>query len=105
MAPKDKVLWLGDLPAPANVRGAMTGRWDLTPFVPDTESAPGEEATRIAVACPAPGPIDRDRLAQLLDQLDRNVTIAVLLLPADATEAWQQAAGREGKFICLPDAL
>jgi len=94
---------MGDLPAPANVRGAMEGRWDLTPFVADTDTPPGESAARIGVACPDPRYADPDGLAQLLDRLERSVTVAVLLLPADATEAWRQAAGRQGKFICLPD--
>lgn len=107
MTAKDKVLWMGELPAPANVRGAMAGRWDLTPFIPDSNPADGTDPPRIAVARPNGQPADVEGLSQLLDQLDRNVSVAVavLLLPPDATEAWRQAAGRAGKIICLPDDI
>jgi len=98
---KHKLLWVGDSPAPANVRLAAGERWDLTAV---TRSMPLDlqiGQTALAVVGTEQTSSDVARFATLLDELGASGGVTILLLPADATEAWQAAAGRRENFICI----
>ena len=100
MGPKRKLLWVGDLPVPANVRQAAGGHWDLAEFRPELPLAAQLNATDAAVACPNGHANDPGRLAELLNDLNASSAMSVLLLPADAQEAWRASEDRPGKFVC-----
>jgi len=98
---KHKLLWVGESPAPANVRLAAGDRWDLTSA---TGAAPlGAQVSQAALAVVGSeqAGTDGERFAALLDELGASGGVTILLLPADATEAWRAAAGRTENFICI----
>lgn len=101
MVAKHKLLWVGESPAPSNVRQAAGDRWDLTPVAESaTLEAQIGEAT-LAIVGTQQANHDVARFASLLDDLSAGTGVTILLLPVDATEAWQVAARRGDKFICL----
>lgn len=101
LAAKTKLLWLGDDPAPSNVRQATEGRWDVLPYRAE-ESLKGQlSAAGIALACPDGRADDPHQLERLLDAVDRASAVAIILLPNDAKVAWGVLSRREGKFLCI----
>jgi phosphoserine phosphatase RsbU/P len=97
---RPKLLWVGDIPAPANVRQAARDRWDLasSPFGRELRGQVGD--TSVAVVCPTELEGDQGRIQSLLEELSEVSTVAVLLLPGDASEAWSVAAGEFSNIIC-----
>ena len=101
MVAKHKLLWVGENPVPPNVLLAAGERWDLTSA---TASAPLDEqigSAALAVVDTEPTSDDVERFAALLDDLSTSAGVTILLLPAGASEAWQAAARRGEKFICI----
>jgi len=98
---KHKLLWVGQSPAPSNVRQAVGDTWDLTPVESSAplETQIGEAALAIVGTEQANG--DATGFASLLDDLSTGTGVTILLLPVDATEAWRAAAMRGERFICL----
>ncbi|MGB2824674.1 MAG: SpoIIE family protein phosphatase [Phycisphaerae bacterium] len=101
MATKAKLLWLGDDPAPSNVRQATEGRWDVLPYRADESLRRQLSATGIALACPNGRAEDPHQLERLLDAVERASAVAIILLPNDAKVAWGVLSRREGKFVCI----
>ena len=101
MVAKDKLLWVGDNPAPANVRLAAGDRWARTPVTPSALKGVQVDQSAIAVVGAARADGDMSRFAALLDELGNSGGVMILLLPADAAQAWQAAAQRSENFICI----
>jgi len=101
LAAKTKLLWLGDDPAPPNVRQATEGRWDVLPYRAEQSLKGQLSDTGIALACPTSRTEDPHRLERLLDAVERASAVAIILLPNDAKVAWGVLSRRGGKFVCL----
>ncbi len=102
MVAKQKLLWVGDGPAPPNILLAAAERWDLTPVTPSAPLEAQIDQAALAVVATEEASGDVARFAALLDDLDAGAGVTILLLPSDATEAWRAAAHRGDKFICIP---
>lgn len=101
MVAKHKLLWIGNDPAPPNVRQAAGDKWDLTPVATSTSAQAQVHQGALAVVDTEQATSDAGRFAALLDDLDTGMGVTILLLPAEATEAWQAAADRSDRFICI----
>ena len=101
MAVKHKLLWVGSDSVPANVLLAAADRWDLTPAATSTPLDVQLDQTALTVVDTEQAGGRAGDFVALLDELDAGPGMTILLLPADATEAWQAAAGRSEKFICI----
>jgi len=98
---KHKLLWVGQSPAPSNVRQAAGDRWDLTSVASSGPLEAHIDQAELAIVGSEQGDDDVARFTSLLDDLSAGTGVTILLLHADATEAWQAAARRNDKFICL----
>jgi hypothetical protein len=99
---KQKLLWLGEAPPPANVRGAARA-WDLEaldarePLVRQLRGG-----TLLAVG--PDGRADDPRwLSNVLDALDRTATVGVFLMPRAARVGWAMLSRRSGSFLCVDE--
>ena len=97
MGKRPKLLWVGELPVPDNVIRAADG-WDIVQY---DRSSPLEgqlASVMLAVVCPGP-----DALESLVSQFEAVPGVSILLLPADAQQAWQIMSQRQGRFLCVAD--
>jgi len=101
LAARTKLLWLGDEPAPPNVREATRQRWDLVPYSTTAPLGDQLRAVGLAVACPNGRANDPHELEKLLDAMARAPAVTVVLLPEEAKVAWGVLSRREGKFVCI----
>ena len=101
METKPKLLWVGELPAPVNVRSALNDRWEVIPYCPDQPLGPQLGAFSLAIVYPDGQANDPARLGQVLDQLERTPAVAVFMLPDDARIGWELLSRRQGQFLCV----
>ena len=91
------LLWLSDLPMPANVAEAVTDRYEIRPIsLADSlvDRADGAEAALIYVSDPTADP---RRLISVLEHLDRTSLVGLLLLP-EKDWSCQELVGGRGRF-------
>jgi len=103
LAGKSKLLWIADVPAPANVREATRRQWELTPWS-SAEPLRGQLDTfPLAVAYPhEPADVSR-RLAVLADALDETAAVAIFMLPSHARAIPGLLPRRRGQLLCVDD--
>jgi len=100
-----KLLWVGPLPPPENVRQALDGLWGLDVYQPDQPLGPQLRPYPLAVFHPNGAGDSPSRLGQLLDQLERTSTVGLFLLPPQATLGRELLQRRRGQYLCAdPDA-
>lgn len=96
-----RLLWLGDKPAPANVRQAIRDRWELVPCGADRSLARQLHDVPLALVYPDGRADDPRQMEALREALEHAPAVAVVLLPPSARVAWSVLAHRAGKFICV----
>ena len=101
LAARAKLLWLGDDPAPPNVREATRGRWEFLPYRRDQSLKAQLSAAGMALACPNGQADDPSQLEKLLAAVEGASGVAIILLPNDAKVAWGVLSRREGKLVCI----
>ncbi len=99
VAARTKLLWLGDSPAPSNLREAIGDRWDVVGVRADEDLAGQLTSAGLAVACPDGAADDPHEIEKLLTAVDHASAVAVVLLPAEAKVAWGVLGRRVGKFV------
>lgn len=103
MVAKRRLLWVSDCSAPANVRSALEGRFDLQTYQNDEPLTDQLNDSRLAVVYPNGSSSEPRKLLALLGALEHSSAVAVLMLPRSAGVAWAAANRRRGQFICMPD--
>ncbi len=103
LAARSKLLWVGRVPVPHNVRRAAGADWELTPYDPAEPLGDQLAESPLAVVHADGAADDPRQLGDLLDTLDRTSALAVVLLPADARTAWAAMSRRRGQFICCSE--
>jgi len=98
---KPKLLWIGEQPAPANVRAAAAGRWNLSAAPSNAPLAEQLRGASVAILNPNGVADDARRLQELLDAVSATPAVAVLLL-APTSRAWENLAGRGHQVLCAP---
>lgn len=99
MAAKQKLLWVGEGPAPPNVREAAESRWELIPSDAGIPLSQQLDSTDLALLCANGDTSEGSRLLAMLNELGASSAVGVLLLPAGADEAWEVAAASD-RLIC-----
>ena len=99
-----KLLWVGNLPVPANVTEALGNLWRLDAYKPGEPLGPQLRSYPLAVIHPNGSDANASRLGQLLDQLERTATVAVFLLPPEAGLSRELLQRRRGQFLCADQA-
>ncbi len=101
LASKQKLLWVGDVPAPENVRQAAERNWQFTPYHRGKPlSAQLKDATLVVVQ--ANGLVQAPAsLENLLETIGRTEAVAVFLLPPEAKDAWKRLSGRNEPLLCV----
>ena len=102
MTGKPKLLWVGQLPAPANVVQAADG-WDFAPYNSAEPVGPQLKSAALAVIHPNGRVCEPSRLAALIDQIEESEGVSILLLPREADTAWQLLSNRQGRLLCMAD--
>ena len=102
MTGKPKLLWLGQLPAPANVMEAARG-WEVTAY--DSAKPLGRQlkSAALAVVCPNNQAADLLWLADLIKQIEQTDGVSIMLLPREAEAAWQLVSNRGGRLLCVAE--
>lgn len=105
MSDRPTLLWVGQGPAPLNVRVAAGDRWQLTPYRADR--ALGPQLRRAGLAVISPDSVDSNprRLGEMLNELAGTPAVAVFLLDDRARVGWQMLSGRRGQFTCVPASI
>lgn len=104
MTGKPKLLWVGQVPAPANVAQAARG-WALTPYDSTKPLAPQLKSAVLTVICPDGRAADLPWLASLIEQVEETDGVSVMLLPRDAETAWQLLSNHQGRLLCVADDM
>jgi len=83
-----RLLWVGDLPAPANLREAAADRWVVARYRRGYPLAPQlDEADVVVLQIDGQAPQD-GRCGKILEELADDSAITIVLLPEDAAAAW-----------------
>jgi len=96
------LLWVGEHAVLPNVRDAARHGWHLTSHRPNVPLGRQLGSATVAVVCPNGNLDDTRYLSDMLEELDRTSTVAIFLLPKDATTAWAALSRRRGQYLCLP---
>ena len=87
MTPRPVLLWISDMPTPANVRAATLG-WSTTPLDPHQEIPPLVPHPHLTVVHPNGQSNDVEALSEMLRRVQSVPGLAVVLLPREAHAAW-----------------
>ncbi len=98
---KPKLLWVAEEPAPPNVRQAVGNVRALSTYRPDKPLAPQLQRCPLALIYPNGSSNDTRALGRLLRELESTSTVAVFMLPPDASAAWKMLSRRKGQFVCV----
>ena len=102
---KARLLWVGDLPAPAKLREAAADRWVVAryrrgyPLAPQLDNA---DVAVLQIDGQAPGD---GRCGKVLQELADDSAITIVLLPEDAAAAWNATPQQDHRFIALSQDL
>ncbi|MBL7133111.1 MAG: SpoIIE family protein phosphatase [Phycisphaerae bacterium] len=102
MTGKPKLLWVGQVPAPANVVQAAGG-WEFAPYNSAEPLGPQLKSAVLAVICPNGRTAELPRLAALIEQIEETDGLSVMLLDRQADTAWQLVSNHQGRLLCMPD--
>jgi len=102
---KAKLLWVGDESVPANVRQASRDRWRLTHCRNGEALAEQIDAADLAIISLNGEADDRGRLTRLLEDMSLCSAPTILMIPAEARDAWTFLAGWPDAPLCLPRDL
>ncbi len=100
MTGKPKLLWVGQVPAPANVVQAARG-WEFVPYDSTKPLAPQLRSAVLTVICPNSRAADLPRLAALIEQIEETDGVSVMLLPREAETAWRLLSNHQGRLLCM----
>jgi len=97
---KPVLLWVGAVPAPANVCAAAGDHWQLRPYRPDEALAPQLRQAALALVCPNSNGSNPQHLGTVLTELASTPAVAVFLLDEQAEVARRMLSRRRGQFLC-----
>jgi len=103
LAEKTEVLWVGAGPPPAELLAALAGRWEVSPARLDVPLSQQSSAAPVALVQLTDLTGDLGRLEDLLEDLLRGPTVAVLLAPPGQV-SWTQELilRRAAPCLCVP---
>ena len=101
LSSKTRLAWVSDGPVPGNVREATGSGWLLERVRPGAPLAEQLAGVAVALVSLNGSTGDPERVAALLDALERAATVGVFLLPTDAAAGRRRLEARGGSFICV----
>jgi phosphoserine phosphatase RsbU/P len=96
-----ELLWISDLPVPANVQQAVAGRFTLRELPLTASLLEQVQSARGVLIFSSQPSVHLRQLAGLLDELERSTVVAVLLLQ-ERDWSFQRVIGRHGRFCVAP---
>jgi len=102
---KARLLWVGDLPAPAKLREAAADQWVFARYRRGYPLAPQLDNVDVAVLqIDGQSPGD-ERCGKILQELGDDSAITIVLLPEEAAAAWNATPQPDHRFIALSQDL
>lgn len=105
MTQKPKLLWVGEGPAPSNVRRAAGELWELREHSAAEALAPQIDAADLLLLNLNGEAGDPRRLGRVLDELANVSAVVILMLPEGAAGARELISRRAEQFLCISERI